>query len=58
MLSYFLKGRKHRKYTPLVTKTKKGKMMLLSKYAVSNGKKSRFIKKQEESRSLSSLGLK
>ena len=43
---------------PKVLKTNKGKTMLLSKCAICRGKKSRFIKKQEASGILISLGLK
>ena len=39
-------------------KTKNGCIMLLSKCAVYNSKKSKFIKEQEASRLLSSLGIK
>ena len=42
---------------PRVTMTDKGRVMLLSKSAVCN-RRSRFIKKQEASRLLSSLGLR
>ena len=41
-----------------IAKKNKGKIILLSKYAVCNTKKSRFIKKQEARGLLSSLGLK
>ena len=45
MLSYCLKCRKKTENKNLrVSKTKKVKSMLLSKYAVSDSKKSRFIK--------------
>ena len=36
----------------------KGRIMLLSKCAVSNSKKPKFIKKQEASRLFTSLGIK
>ena len=52
----------HRKNTesknPKVIKTKNGRIMLLSKWAVCDSKKSKFIKEQESSRLLSSLGKK
>ena len=54
MLSYCLKWRK--KYTRC--KEKNGRIMLLSKYAVHDSKKSEFIKEQETSALLSSLGMK
>ena len=41
-----------------VVKTKNGRIMLFSKYAVCNSKKSKFIKEQEASRLLSSSGTK
>ena len=43
---------------PKVTKTIKEILKILSKYAMSNSKKLRFIKEQEESRSFSSLEIK
>ena len=51
-----------RKYTesknPKVSITKNGRIMLLSKWAVCNSKKSKFFKQQETSGVLSSLGKK
>ena len=48
MLSYCLKCRKNKEYkSRKATKTKTGGVMLLSKCAVSDRKKSKFIKKQE-----------
>ena len=41
-----------------VAKTKDRRIMLLSKCAVSDSKKLKFIKEQEASRLLSSLGIK
>ena len=41
-----------------VVKTKNGRIILLSKYEVCDGKKSKFIKEQETSALLSSLGIK
>ena len=43
---------------PVVLKTSNGRRMILSKCAICGSKKSRFIKKQESSGILSSLGLK
>ena len=39
-------------------RTKNGRIVLLSKCAVCDSKKSKFIKEQEASRLLSSLGIK
>ena len=56
MLSYCLKYKKNTKsQIPRVAKTKNRKLMLLSKGAVCDSKKSRFIKEQEASGLLSSL---
>ena len=56
MLSYGLKCIKNTESkTPKVSMTKNGRIMLLSKCAVSYSKKSTFIKKKETSRFLSSL---
>ena len=59
MLSYYcLKCRKNTESkNPKVARTKKGRMFL-SKCAVSDGKKMKFIKEQEASGLLSSLGIK
>ena len=43
---------------PKVVKTKNGRIMVLSKYAVRDSKKWKFIKAQEASGLLSSLGIK
>ena len=43
---------------PKVAKTKNGRIMLLSKCTVCDSKKSKFIKEQEDSGLLSSLGIK
>ena len=43
---------------PKVARTKNGRIMLLSKCAVCDSKKSKFIKQQEASRLLSCLGIK
>ena len=59
MLSYCLKYRKYTESKNLkVAKTKNGRIMLLSKCEVCNSKKSKFIKQQEASALLSSLGIK
>ena len=59
MLSYCLKCRKNAKTkNPKVVKTKNGRIMLLSKCEVCDSKKSKFIKEQEASGLLSSLGIK
>ena len=54
MLSYCLKCRKNTK----VARSKNGRILLLSKCAVCDSKKSKFIKHQEASALLSSLGIK
>ena len=59
MESYCLKCKKHTKnINPQVSSTSNGKLMILSKCAICNSKKSKFIKKQEASRLLSKLGIK
>ena len=59
MLLYCLKCRKNTENKNLkVVKTRNGRIMILSKCAVSDSKKSRFIKEQEANRLLSSLGIK
>ena len=59
MLSYCLICRKNAESkNPKVGRTKKGRIMLLSKCAVCGSKKSKFIKQQEACRLLSSLGIK
>ena len=56
MLSYCLKYRKNTESkNPKVVRTKNGRIMLLSKCAVRNSKKSRFLKKQEAEVVLSNL---
>ena len=58
MLSYCLKcWRNTESKNQKVVKTKKGKIMLLSKCAVCDSKKSRFMKEKEASELLSSLGI-
>ena len=59
MLYYCLKCRKNTESkNPKVAKTKNGRIMLLSKCTVCDSKKSKFIKEQEGSGLLSSLGIK
>ena len=59
MLSYCFKCKKNRgNKSPKVVRTKNGRKMLFSKYAVCDSKKSKFIKEQEASGLLSSLGIK
>ena len=59
MLSHCLKCRKNTESkNPKVAKTNNGRIMLLSKCAVYDRKKSKFIKEQEASRLLNSLGTK
>ena len=56
MLSHCLKCRQTRESKhPKAARTKNGKIMLLSKYAVSDSKKLKFFKEQETSGLLSSL---
>ena len=59
MLSYCLKCRKSTESeNPEVVRTKNGRIMLLSKCAVCHSKSLKFIKEQEASVLLSSLGMK
>ena len=59
MESYCLKCKKHTKnINPQVSSTSIGKIMILSKCAICNSKKSKFIKKQEAKGLLSKLGIK
>ena len=59
MLFYYLMCRKNTESkNPKVAKTKNRRTMLLSKIEVCNSKKLRFIKEQEASESLSTLGVK
>ena len=59
MLSYCLKCRKNTESkNPKVARTKNGRIMLLSKCAMCDSKKSKFIKEQEASGLLISLGIK
>ena len=59
MKSYCLKSRKdNENINPKVLKTSNGRTMLLSKWAICGGKKSRFIKNQEAKGLLSNLGIR
>ena len=59
MSSYCLNFRKNtQRIDPVVSKTTNGRTMILSKCAICGRKNPRFIKKQEASGILSSLGLK
>ena len=59
MLSHCLKCRKNTESkNPKVARTKNGRIMLLSKCAMCDSKKSKFIKEQEASGLLISLGIK
>ena len=58
MKSYCLKCRKNTEnINPRVSKTSNGRTMALSKCAICDGKKSRFIKNQETKGLLSNLGV-
>ena len=58
-LSYCLKSRKNTETKNVkVLKTKNGRIMLISKCEVCDGKKAKFIKEQEVSRLLTSLAIK
>ena len=57
--SYCLRGRKYTEnINPEVSSSSNGRAMILSKCAISNSKKSRFIKNQESKGLLSKLGIK
>ena len=59
MESYCLKCEKYTKnINPQVSSTSNGKLMILSKCAICNSKKSKFINKQEAKGLLSKLGIK
>ena len=59
MKSYCLKCRKNTEnINPRVSKTSNGKTMLLSKCAICDYKKSRFIKNQEAKGLLSNFGVR
>ena len=59
MESYCLKCKKYTKnINPRVSSTSNGKVMILSKCAICNSKKSKFIIQQEVKGLLSKLGIK
>ena len=59
MKAYCLKCEKHTEnINPQVSSTSNGKSMILSKCAICDGKKSRFIKNQEAKGLLSNLGIR
>ena len=59
MIFYCLKCKKNTEsINPRVLKSNNGKTMILSKCAICGSKKSKFIKKQEASGILSSLGIR
>ena len=59
MLSYCLKCKRNTEsINPKVLKTTNGKAIILSKCAICDSKKSKFIKKQEAKGLLSNLGLR
>ena len=59
MESYCLKCKNYTKnMNPQVSSTINGKLMILSKCAICDSKKSKFIKKQEAKGTLSKLGIK
>ena len=59
MKSFCLKCRKDTEnISPKISKTSNGRKMLLSKCAICNSKKSRFIKNQEAKVLLSNLGIR
>ena len=59
MESYCLKCKKHTKnINPQISNTSIDRIMILSKCAICDSKKSRFIKKQETKGLLSNLGIR
>ena len=59
MLSYCLKCKKNTEsINPKVSKTTKGKMIILSKCAICGSKISKFIKEQQAKGLLSNLGIR
>ena len=59
MLSYCLKCKKNTEsINQRVSKTASGKTMMLSKWAICDNKKSKFIKEQQAKRLLSNLGIR
>ena len=55
---YFLKCKKIKKVKSRVVKAKNGRIMVLSNCVTCGSKKSKFIKEQEASKLLSSLGIR
>ena len=58
MESYCLKCEKQKNIYPQVPSTSNGKLMILSKCAICNSKKSTFINRQRAKGLLSNLGIK
>ena len=59
MNSYFLSCKKDTEnINPKIVRTKNNRLMMLSKRAICNNKKSRFIKEQEARGLLSNLGIR
>ena len=59
MLSYCLKCKKNTEsINPIVSKTSNGQTIILSKCAICDSKKSKFIKEQQAKVLLSNLGIK
>ena len=59
MLPYCLKCKKNtERINPRVSKNSNGKTMILSKCAICDSKKSKFIKEQQAKRLLSNLGIR
>ena len=59
MLSYCLKCKKKTEsINPKVLKTRNGKIIIFSKYAICGSKKLKFIKEQQAKGLLSNLGLR
>ena len=59
MNSYCLSCKKDTKnINPKIVRTENNRLMILSKCAICNNKKSRFIKEQEERGLLSNLGIR
>ena len=59
MLLYCLKYQQNtQSINPKIARTKNGRIMLLSKCAACDSKKSKYVKQQEASGLLSSLGIK
>ena len=59
MVSYYLECKKYTKnISPQVSSTSNGKLIILSKCAICNSKKSKFINQQESKGLLSKPGIK